>query len=79
MVADAKALQHILHTSGYRYPKSPLIDRTTKDLLGNGLDDGRGDAVTFVALQRLAGELQQDAAILGLGHREPVANEWAQK
>lgn len=46
MVADAKALQHILHTSGYRYPKSPLIDRTTKDLLGNGLVSVKGNKFT---------------------------------
>lgn len=45
LVADAKALQHILHTSGYRYPKAPLVDRATKDLLGNGLVSVKGSLV----------------------------------
>ena len=45
LVADAKALQHILHASGYRYPKAPLVDRATKDLLGNGIVSVKGNLV----------------------------------
>ena len=37
MISDAKALQHILHTSGYRYPRSPIAMRNSTELFGHGI------------------------------------------
>jgi hypothetical protein len=37
MVADAKAIQYILHTSGYRYPKGRAIREPTLRLVGRGI------------------------------------------
>jgi hypothetical protein len=36
-LADPKALQYILHTSGYHYPKGPEITQAVEMLVGRGL------------------------------------------
>ena len=37
MVADPKALQYILHTSGYNFPKSPDASHVIRMLTGDGV------------------------------------------
>ncbi len=37
MLTDPKALQYILHTSGYRFPKRADAVETTRLILGQGL------------------------------------------
>ncbi|KAF9027337.1 hypothetical protein BDZ89DRAFT_1039571 [Hymenopellis radicata] len=37
MTADAKALQHILHTSGYRYPKTEDVNHANLLMAGNSI------------------------------------------
>ena len=37
MVADPKALQFILQTSGYRFPKPPELLASVKMILGEGI------------------------------------------
>ncbi|KAI0263457.1 cytochrome P450 [Gloeopeniophorella convolvens] len=44
MLADPKALQYILHTSGYRFPKRPEVIRFVELLMGKGLLWAHGDA-----------------------------------
>jgi hypothetical protein len=36
-LADPKALQYVLHTSGYHYPKGRDVTRTIEMLVGRGL------------------------------------------
>ncbi|KAF9018271.1 cytochrome P450, partial [Hymenopellis radicata] len=43
-MADAKGLQHIFHTSGYRYPKSADFVHGSMQIVGNGLVTVGGDA-----------------------------------
>ncbi|KAF9024741.1 cytochrome P450 [Hymenopellis radicata] len=42
MTADAKAIQHILHASGYRYPKPGDSRHALTELLGNGVAGAEG-------------------------------------
>ncbi|KIY68643.1 cytochrome P450, partial [Cylindrobasidium torrendii FP15055 ss-10] len=42
MVADPKAIQHILHTSGYRYPRATLSQRNAEELFGHGILAAKG-------------------------------------
>ncbi|KAF9019066.1 cytochrome P450 [Hymenopellis radicata] len=44
LIADAKGLQHIFHTSGYRYPKSGDFVHGSMEIMGNGLVTVGGDA-----------------------------------
>lgn len=37
MVADPLALQHILHTSGYSYPKRVDVNHSAKLVVGDGI------------------------------------------
>ncbi len=37
MVGDAKALQHIFHASGYRYPKTADANHMFHQITGNGV------------------------------------------
>ncbi|KAI0263473.1 cytochrome P450 [Gloeopeniophorella convolvens] len=37
MLADPKALQYVLHTSGYQFPKRPDVVKITELLLGKGI------------------------------------------
>ncbi|KAI0269015.1 cytochrome P450 [Russula aff. rugulosa BPL654] len=43
MVADPKALQYILHTSGYNFPKSPDASHTIRMLTGDGVGSTQGE------------------------------------
>jgi hypothetical protein len=42
MVADPQALQYILHTSGYNFPKTPDATHTIRMLTGDGLGSKKG-------------------------------------
>jgi hypothetical protein len=42
MVADPKALQYILHTSGYNFPKTPDASHTIRMLTGDGIGSTQG-------------------------------------
>ncbi|TFK96159.1 cytochrome P450 [Pterulicium gracile] len=44
MVADPLALQHILHTSGYSYPKRVDVNHSAKLVVGDGIVVAIGDA-----------------------------------
>jgi hypothetical protein len=46
MVADPKALQYILHTSGYNFPKSPDASHIIRMLTGDGIGCTQGKYVT---------------------------------
>ncbi|KAF7422500.1 hypothetical protein PC9H_010656 [Pleurotus ostreatus] len=37
LTADPRVLQHILHTSGYRYPKRPDVNQSIRNLMGRGI------------------------------------------
>ncbi|KAH7925349.1 cytochrome P450 [Leucogyrophana mollusca] len=41
--ADPKALQHVFHTSGYRYPKGTLVTEVGKLFSGEGILSAAGD------------------------------------
>lgn len=43
MVADPKALQYILHTSGYNFPKAPDASHTIRMLTGDGVGCTKGE------------------------------------
>ncbi|KAI0253590.1 cytochrome P450 [Lactifluus subvellereus] len=43
VVADPKALQYILHTSGYNFPKTPDASHTIRMLTGNGIGCTKGE------------------------------------
>ncbi|KAJ8494561.1 hypothetical protein ONZ45_g13198 [Pleurotus djamor] len=43
MTADPKALQHIFHASGYRYPKRPDLVQMNRNLMGRGILATAGD------------------------------------
>lgn len=45
MVADPKALQYILHTSGYNFPKSPDASHVIRMLTGDGVGCTHGEYV----------------------------------
>lgn len=45
MVADPKALQYILHTSGYNFPKSPDASHIIRMLTGDGIGCTQGKYV----------------------------------
>lgn len=45
MVADPKALQYILHTSGYNFPKSPDASHVIRMLTGDGVGCTHGKYV----------------------------------
>lgn len=45
MVADPKALQYILHTSGYNFPKAPDASHTIRMLTGDGVGCTKGKLV----------------------------------
>jgi cytochrome P450 len=42
IVADPKALQYILHTSGYNFPKSPDASHIIRMLTGDGVGSTKG-------------------------------------
>ena len=42
MVADPKALQYILHTSGYNFSKAPDASHTIRMLTGEGISCTKG-------------------------------------
>jgi hypothetical protein len=42
MVADPKALQYILHTSGYNIPKAPDASHVIRMLTGDGVGCTQG-------------------------------------
>lgn len=37
MTADPRALQHIFHASGYRYPKPAEVNQVTRNIMGSGI------------------------------------------
>ncbi|KDQ25697.1 hypothetical protein PLEOSDRAFT_1045333 [Pleurotus ostreatus PC15] len=37
LTADPRVLQHILHTSGYRYPKRPDVNQSIRNIMGRGI------------------------------------------
>ncbi|KIY63098.1 cytochrome P450 [Cylindrobasidium torrendii FP15055 ss-10] len=41
-VADPKAIQHILHASGYRFPKAAISQRNAEELFGHGILAAKG-------------------------------------
>jgi hypothetical protein len=45
MVADPKALQYILHVSGYNFPKAPDASHTIRMLTGDGVGCTKGEFV----------------------------------
>ena len=45
MVADPKALQYILHVSGYNFPKAPDASHTIRMLTGDGIGCTKGEFV----------------------------------
>ncbi len=45
MVADPKALQYILQTSGYNFPKTPDASHTIRMLTGDGVGCTKGEFV----------------------------------
>lgn len=45
MVADPKALQYILHTSGYNFPKAPDASHIIRMLTGDGVGSTKGKSV----------------------------------
>lgn len=47
MVADPKAFQYILHTSGYNFPKTPDASHTIRMLIGDGIGCAKGKLVTI--------------------------------
>ncbi|KIY63100.1 PAH-inducible cytochrome P450 monooxygenase PC-PAH 1, partial [Cylindrobasidium torrendii FP15055 ss-10] len=44
MFSDPKAIQHILHASGYRYPKATITQRNVEELFGHGILAAQGPA-----------------------------------
>ncbi|TFY79536.1 hypothetical protein EWM64_g4475 [Hericium alpestre] len=52
VVADPKALQHILHTSGYRYPKRADVREVTRILFGTGIVWADGMDVRFGSMHQ---------------------------
>jgi hypothetical protein len=42
MVADPKAIQYILHTSGYNFPKSPDASHNIRMLTGDSVGSTKG-------------------------------------
>jgi hypothetical protein len=42
MVADPKAIKHILHTAGYHYPKPIMEAHLIKIVAGNGIVAAQG-------------------------------------
>jgi len=45
MIADPKALQYILHTSNYNFPKSPDASHTIRMLTGDGVGCTKGKSI----------------------------------
>jgi hypothetical protein len=45
MLADPKGLQYVLQTSGYRYPKTRVVDTTNWLLMGNGIIWASGESI----------------------------------
>lgn len=64
LVADAKALQHIFHTSSYRYPKSGDYRHQTWELFGNGLVTVDGMLVELLCLR-----CHLNTLVLGITHQ----------
>jgi hypothetical protein len=51
MVADPKALQYILHTSGYNFPKAPDASHIIRMLTGDGVGSTKGKSVMSMRLE----------------------------
>lgn len=47
MLADPKALQYVLQTSGYRFPKRPDARASARVLLGEGIIWVHGEPVQY--------------------------------
>jgi hypothetical protein len=60
VVADPKALQYILHTSGYNFPKAPDASHTIRMLTGDGVGCTRGKSftslITLISEEHLQGK-----------------------
>jgi hypothetical protein len=60
VVADPKALQYILHTSGYNFPKTPDASHTIRMLTGDGVGCTKGKSlmnlITLILEERLQGK-----------------------
>ena len=53
MVADPKALQYILHTSGYNFPKAPDASHVIRMLTGDGVGSANGKSVMSMSQRDL--------------------------
>jgi len=49
MVADPKALQYMLHTSGYNFPKAPDASHIIRMLTGDGVGSTKGKSVMSIS------------------------------
>ncbi|KAF9493618.1 hypothetical protein BDN71DRAFT_1394667 [Pleurotus eryngii] len=47
LTADPRALQHILHTSSYHYPKRTDINQSIRNIMGRGIVWASGMSLTF--------------------------------
>ena len=62
-MADPKALQYILHTSGYNFPKAPDASHTIRMLTGDGVGSTQGKSDHEFDCTRV------DQSLLGETHR----------
>ena len=65
MVADPKALQYILHTSGYNFPKAPDASHIIRMLTGDGLGSTQGkSSMNSFGFAHLRGRSQEKSIVV---------------